>query len=74
MPDNEAAKKISVDYTMAAARAFTQQTAANNNNDRKFRFVYLSGGAAERNQTKPLWFMRDYRRIRVYLHTFNSRR
>ena len=74
MPDNEAAKKVIVDYTMAAARAFTQQTAANNDNVRKFCFVYLSGGAAERDQTKPLWFMRDYRRIRVCPHTFNSRR
>ncbi|KAI4248291.1 MAG: hypothetical protein L6R42_009324, partial [Xanthoria sp. 1 TBL-2021] len=31
---------------------------------KKFRFVYLSGGAAERDQTKPLWFKQDYRRIR----------
>lgn len=39
-------------------------------NVNKFRFIYLSGGAAERDQTKPLWFKQDYRRIRVRQFTF----
>lgn len=61
MPDNEVARKVSVDYTMAAARAFTLQQAAG----RKMRFLYVSGFVAERDQTKSLWYMGDYRRIRV---------
>jgi hypothetical protein len=31
----------------------------------KFRFIYLSGGAAERDQTKTLWFAKEYRHMRV---------
>lgn len=68
MPDNETNKRVSIEYTLAAARAFResfasqQQGAANN---AKFRFIYLSGGGAERDQTKALWFLQDYRRIRV---------
>ncbi|RDW65036.1 hypothetical protein BP6252_10687 [Coleophoma cylindrospora] len=31
---------------------------------KKFRFVYLSGGGAQRDQTAPLWVMQDFRRIR----------
>ena len=63
MPDNDTARKISIDYTLAAAKAFSQDPA--NGAAKKFRFVYCSGAAAERDQTKTLWFMQDYRRIRV---------
>lgn len=34
-------------------------------NNKKFRFIYLSGGLAERDQKKSLWFMKENRRIRV---------
>ena len=61
-PDNDTARRVSVDYTLAAAKAFTPE---DSNGGGTFRFVYLSGAAAERDQTKPLWFMQDYRRIRV---------
>ena len=51
---------------MAAAKKMSDVGATASSGQRqKFRFVYLSGGAAERDQTKPLWFMQDYRRIRV---------
>ncbi|KAL9097058.1 MAG: hypothetical protein Q9165_001022 [Trypethelium subeluteriae] len=63
MPDSDMARKVSVDYTLAAVRAFDRANATANN-DKKLRFVYLSGAASERDQTKPLWFLQDYRRIR----------
>ncbi|KAJ5811289.1 hypothetical protein N7474_007590 [Penicillium riverlandense] len=58
MPDNETARRVSVDYTLAAARVL-QETAEN-----KIRFVYCSGAGAERDHNKPLWFLQEYRRIR----------
>ncbi|KAJ6007184.1 hypothetical protein N7522_005535 [Penicillium canescens] len=58
MPDNDTARHVSLDYTLTAARVF-QETCQT-----PFRFIYCSGAAAERDQTKPLWFMQDYRRIR----------
>ncbi|CAP97094.1 Pc21g21970 [Penicillium rubens Wisconsin 54-1255] len=58
MPDNDIARQVSLDYTLAAAQVF-QETC-----QKPFRFVYCSGAAAERDQTKPLWFMQEYRRIR----------
>ena len=63
MPDIDMAKKVSIDYTLAAAKAFSQAT--EDGKPKNFRFIYLSGAAAERDQKKPLWFMQDYRRIRV---------
>ena len=66
MPNNDTARQVSVEYTLAAAKAFTTDPDPQDDSPpKKFRFVYLSGAAAERDQTKPLWFMQDYRRIRV---------
>ena len=68
VPDNDIARKICLGYTMTGARKMTSICAATTATacmKHKFRFVYLSGAAAEMNQTKPLWFMQDYRRIRV---------
>jgi hypothetical protein len=59
MPNNETARIVSLDYTLAAVRVFQDIC------QQPFRFIYCSGGAAERDQTKSLWFMQDYRRIRV---------
>ncbi|KAJ6118697.1 hypothetical protein N7471_013317 [Penicillium samsonianum] len=58
IPNNDIARQVSVDYTLAAAQVF-QETC-----QKPFRFIYCSGAAAERDQTKPLWFMQEYRRIR----------
>ena len=63
MPDNDTARKVCVDYTIAAAKALIPL--AEEQDGKKFRFVYLSGGAAERDQSRSLWFKGDYRRIRV---------
>lgn len=65
MPELDTARKVSIDYTLAAAKAFAQDSAPGNGKAKKFRFIYCSGFVAERDQTKPLWFMQDYRRIRV---------
>ncbi|KAL8840088.1 MAG: hypothetical protein Q9176_004110 [Flavoplaca citrina] len=68
VPDNDIARKICLGFTMAGARKITSICAATTTAagmKHKFRFVYLSVDPAERNQTKPLWFMQDYRRIRV---------
>lgn len=89
LPNNEIARTVCLDYTMAGAKAFHEvmkrsyegSSTPNDDNDsndahktkkRKFRFVYLSGAAAERDQTKPLWFMQEYRRIRVSSLLFSS--
>ena len=74
MPDNETARKVSIDYTLAAAGAFGQDAALEDGKAKKFRFVYCSGGAAERDQTRTLWFMQDYRRIRVRFNHHPSMR
>ncbi|KAL9637101.1 MAG: hypothetical protein Q9164_002408 [Protoblastenia rupestris] len=64
MPDNDSARKVCIDYTIAAAKAFTPSSPSDDGNCKKFRFIYLSGGAAERDQTRSLLFKQDYRRIR----------
>ncbi|TVY85096.1 hypothetical protein LSUE1_G001384 [Lachnellula suecica] len=56
------ARKACVDYTTAALRAITPK--AIKKEGWKFRFIYLSGAAAERDQEKALWFSTEYRRMR----------
>jgi hypothetical protein len=65
MPDNETSRKVSIDYTLAAIQALEQNFSPNSESGKKFRFVYLSGAGAEKDQEKSLWVMQDYRRIRV---------
>ncbi|KAK3687419.1 putative nucleoside-diphosphate-sugar epimerase [Podospora appendiculata] len=68
--DVATARTISFDYPLAAARVFsqrhkeTQTQTGGDGKGEKFRFVYLSGGAVERDQSKPLWFLQDERKIR----------
>lgn len=67
IPDNDEARRVSLDYTLAAARAFTEQqqhAAAGDGRDSKFRFIYMSGKAVQRDQTKSLWFLSEYRKMR----------
>ncbi|CAI7630467.1 unnamed protein product [Penicillium glandicola] len=58
IPDDDIARRVSLDYTLAAAQLFHETC------QKPFRFIYCSGAAAERDQTKSLWFMQEYRRIR----------
>jgi hypothetical protein len=88
--DEVSAKRVCVEFTAAAARAFqrayadsasvvetkagagaeTGDSATTSNSDGKppFRFVYISGAAIERDQSKSLWYLGNYRRMRVSIH------
>jgi len=61
--DVETAKKVQVDYTIAAANAFTERLlpAAEG---KIFKFVFCSGAMAARDQSKSLWLMGDTRKIK----------
>ncbi|CAG8903278.1 unnamed protein product [Penicillium egyptiacum] len=67
MPNNDIARRVSLDYTLAAAKVFRETC------QKPFRFLYCSGAAAERDQNKPLWFMQEYRHIRVREPWWNHR-
>jgi uncharacterized protein YbjT (DUF2867 family) len=92
--DEVSARRVCVEFTAAAARAFsrayaesatassaagveaqadTGDAAAGSNAEGKpkppFRFVYISGAAVERDQSKSLWYMGNYRRMRVSIPT-----
>ncbi|KAL2131603.1 hypothetical protein VTI74DRAFT_4819 [Chaetomium olivicolor] len=62
--DAETYKKVQVDYTIAAARAFLEHLAPKLPKGRQFRFVFCSGKFAEWDQQKPLHFMADTRRVK----------
>ncbi|KAK0721794.1 hypothetical protein B0T26DRAFT_644331 [Lasiosphaeria miniovina] len=70
IPNSEVARTVSIGYTMTAARAFLAESAAATTavaqpgGRQVFRFVYMNGIAAERDQTKRLWYLGEYRRIR----------
>ena len=57
--DDGTATRVSIEYTLTAARLFQEVC------QKPFHFVYVSGAGAERDQSKSLWIMQDYRRIRV---------
>ncbi|KAK0624798.1 hypothetical protein B0T17DRAFT_507840 [Bombardia bombarda] len=62
--DVDTCRKVSIDYTLAAARAFIAHLAPQLPEGRKFRFVFCSGKYAEWDQQKPLHFLADTRRIK----------
>ncbi|KAL4971680.1 hypothetical protein BDW66DRAFT_145653 [Aspergillus desertorum] len=68
--DEQAFRRVTLEYTSQAAKAFNNAFTASNEGGKeasagpKFRFVYVSGGMAERDQSKPLWFNASYRRVR----------
>jgi hypothetical protein len=55
--------KICYDYTLNGLEEMAR--VANTNTNTPFRFVYTSGVAAERDQTKTLELLGDYRLMRV---------
>ena len=63
--DLDAARRINIDYTKAAAEMFAEKLAPQLQGGKKFRFVYLSGTGSEKNQEQRLWFAQDFRRMRV---------
>ncbi|KAI2906882.1 hypothetical protein CBS147371_10994 [Aspergillus niger] len=64
--DTETARKINVEYTMTAMRAFGTHLSSlvEGGGKKKFRFVYLSGGMSERDQSRSLWMAGEMRKIR----------
>ncbi|KAH7319248.1 hypothetical protein BKA65DRAFT_514095 [Rhexocercosporidium sp. MPI-PUGE-AT-0058] len=58
-------QKIEVEYTLAAASAFSQHLAPElRSKDKKFRFIYLSGMLANRDASKKLWFLQEKRTMK----------
>lgn len=56
---------------MAAMRAFgTHLSSSVEEGGKKFRFVYLSGGMSERDQSRSLWMAGETRKIRVFPLSF----
>ncbi|KAI1495373.1 hypothetical protein F5X96DRAFT_613213 [Biscogniauxia mediterranea] len=63
-PDVETARRVSVDFTIAAAKAFLDNLAPRLPDGRKFRFLFCSGKFAEWDDKKKLSFMSDTRHIK----------
>lgn len=61
-PDVETARKVGVDFALAAANAFVRSIAPNGG---KFQFVFCSGKGAEWDQQKKLWMFSDTRKLKV---------
>ncbi|KAL9636849.1 MAG: hypothetical protein Q9164_002566 [Protoblastenia rupestris] len=56
------AKEVEVDFPLAAAKTFA--TSLTRDSVRPFRFVLCSGIGAVFDQEKPLWMLRDTRRLK----------
>ncbi|KAI1454148.1 hypothetical protein F4805DRAFT_440877 [Annulohypoxylon moriforme] len=63
-PDVETARKVSVDYTLAAAKAFIEQLAPQLPEPQKFRFLFCSGKWAEWDEKKNMRMLADTRIIK----------
>ncbi|KAL8388901.1 hypothetical protein RB599_010187 [Gaeumannomyces hyphopodioides] len=63
-PDVDTARKVGVDYTLAAAKAFVDAKLAGDG--KILRMVFCSGWLAEWNQEKPLRFMEHTRKIKSW--------
>lgn len=65
---------MTLDYTRVAAGAFSDLCKEKNSNNevKKFRFIYFSGGLAERDQERSLWLSGGFRKVRVGLSLFHS--
>jgi hypothetical protein len=63
-PDVQTAKKVQVDFTLAAANAFVEKLLPALD-EKIFNFVFCSGGMASRDQEKSLWILQDTRRLKV---------
>jgi hypothetical protein len=53
---------LELQYPQAFASAISPTLA---NGGKRFRYVHLTGGVVERDQTKTLWFKNDVRKIKV---------
>ncbi len=66
------ARKVKVDFALAAAKAFLEGLAPRLPEGHKFRFVFCSGRDAEWDQEKHLMYWQDTRRLKVcsYLDSY----
>ncbi|MCJ1413786.1 hypothetical protein MMC32_000111 [Xylographa parallela] len=60
----EAGRKANFDTTLAGAKTFATSLPPPPDSKKPFRFVYVSGMLAERDQEKSLWFGQEGRRMR----------
>ncbi|MCJ1481388.1 hypothetical protein MMC06_001545 [Schaereria dolodes] len=63
-PDIETGRKVNLDYPMVAADIFATSLAPQLEKGKRFRFVYVSGTLAVRDQEEKLWFGQEGRRLR----------
>lgn len=66
-PSLAAARKVGVDYTLAAANAFVKGICPALPQGQKFQFVFCSGKGAEWDQDKSLWVFPDTRKLKVIM-------
>jgi hypothetical protein len=52
--------EVEIDYPLAFANAFGPTI------KKPFRYLHCSGSLAEQDQSKPLWFLQEGRRIKVH--------
>ena len=63
--DYEAAKRVHLNFTLAAARAFADAVRGRLSPGKKFRFVYTSGVLSIKDQEGSAFFLGKFRRLRV---------
>ena len=63
----DAARRVNLEYTVTAATTFKESLQAGHwtKDGSSFRFLYLSGNMAVRDQHSSPWFLADSRRMRV---------
>ncbi|KAH7386189.1 hypothetical protein BKA64DRAFT_680342 [Cadophora sp. MPI-SDFR-AT-0126] len=58
-PDLATARKVNVDYALAAAKVFVETLSPQLSTGKKFRFLYVSGHAVDRDLSKQHRFFND---------------
>ncbi|KAH7317586.1 hypothetical protein BKA65DRAFT_465562 [Rhexocercosporidium sp. MPI-PUGE-AT-0058] len=66
-PDLATARMVNIDYPLAAAKAFTETVAPGLGEGKKFRFLYVSGHAVDRDLSKQHRFFNDGIHIKACL-------
>jgi len=56
-------RRINFDYALGTAKSFSESLVTQNQ-EKRFRFVYLSGALPEKDPEKHLWFLAENRRMR----------
>src|SRR5204862_3843221 len=57
--------RISVDFTLEAANAFSRSLAPRLESGKRFRFVFCSGMGSMIDQKKTLWYLETSRKAKV---------